>query len=163
MKKILLAVLITLTVVSMLSAFEVMKGNDKPCNDNSMMYQQKQHKMGNNNMELLCENLDLTDAQKDKIAVLRAAHQKKMIQFNADIDTKRVDKRAAMMDNDFAKQKKITGNIFDSKKQSALQRIDHHEAIWNILTPEQKLKANELRKEHSQSMGMRHKRMMADD
>ncbi len=121
-------------------------------------YEKGMMKRDSDHFGMMLKELDLTDAQQDRISGLMSTHKKEMIQLKADIDTKLVDKRDAMKDHDFNKIKKITSQIFDLKESMELNKIENHEKIWNILTPQQQEKADEMHKEHPQMM--QHKKMM---
>lgn len=53
-----------------------------------------------------------------------------------------------MKDKDFKLVKKLTTDIFKIKQEMALDKIDHNEKRWKILTAEQQEKAEELRRDH---------------
>jgi len=53
-----------------------------------------------------------------------------------------------MKDKDFKQAKAVTKEIFKLKQQNAINRIEQQEQRWNILTPEQKEKAEELMGKH---------------
>jgi len=98
--------------------------------------------------QMMCEELDLTDEQKEQMEDLRIKGKKSMIAAGAELELLGIDKREVMKDKDFKQAKAITKEMFKLKQQIAINRIEHHEKRWNILTPEQKEKAEELRGEH---------------
>jgi len=71
-----------------------------------------------------------------------------MIVTESDLKILEIDKRSALRDKNFKQSKKLTGDIFKIKQKMAENRIEQQEQRWNILTPEQQEKADELRKEH---------------
>ncbi|MGA9118750.1 MAG: Spy/CpxP family protein refolding chaperone [Bacteroidota bacterium] len=83
--------------------------------------------------------LNLTDAQKEQMAKLRAEFQKKMIAQRAKIQSLRVDLRTEIgADNpDRAAIEKTTKNISELQAQGKMDLIDHLFAVRSILTPEQ--------------------------
>ena len=106
------------------------------------------------------EELELTDAQIETIEEMRLAHQKEMIGMHAEIDILRVDEHFAKKNHDFAKSKKITVKIFDLKKSQILKKIEHHEIMWDLLTPEQQEKAEELMKDRPRHKKILQKKIM---
>ena len=163
MKKLAITLVMIVGIVVVMSAFEQdcdEMGRGRMQYDKGMGHHDRNmmHKDGDH-FEMMCENLDLDDAQQDKIEKFRSAHRKEMIELKADIEIKLVDKRDAMKDQDFAKIKKITSEIFKLKETIALKNIDQHEKIWNILTTKQQEKAGELRRKGPSKM-TRHKKMM---
>ena len=156
MKKIILILVLVVGIVAALSAFEGMKehkGNDtEHCQgmQQGMMNKNmdKQHGMGDG-LGMIMAELELTDAQKEQIEVLQMKHKKDIIQLKADIDILQVDKYAARQDQDFKELKKLTGKIFDLKKNIAIKQVEHHESMWKVLTPEQQVKAKELKQDKS--------------
>ncbi len=165
MKRLVIVMVLIVGVIASMAAFErdcdgMEKGkmqHDKQigCNDKKMKDK------GGDHFGMMLKELDLTEVQQEKIAGFMSAHKKEMIQLKADIDVKLVDKRTMMKDHDFAKIKKITSQIFDLKESIALKKIENHESIWNILTPEQQEKADEMKKEgHQKKQMMKHKKMI---
>ena len=136
MKKLAITLVMIIGIVVAMSAFErdcdeMGKGRkqyDKGMghHDRNMMQKDGDH------FGMMCEDLDLDDAQQDKIEKFRSAHRKEMIELKADIEIKMVDKRDATRDKNFAKMKKITSEIFSLKESIALKKIEQHEKIWNI-------------------------------
>ncbi|MCF7792891.1 MAG: Spy/CpxP family protein refolding chaperone [Candidatus Cloacimonetes bacterium] len=161
MKRIIVTLVLVVGIAAALAAFDGMgeRNGWQGRKNQKMMNQEMQHHGMGNPMGMLCENLDLTDAQKDKIDELKIAHDKKMIQLHADEKILQVDKKTAMMDQDFAKVKKLTDKIYDRKKDIALAKIDHHEDVWNELTPEQQEEAKEMRMMGHQNRKMQNKKM----
>lgn len=98
--------------------------------------------------ETLCEELDLTDKQKEKLEDLKDSRKKFMIVSRSDIKLLEIDRRNAMKDKDFKSAKKLTQDIFKLKQEMAINKIEQDEKRWNVLTPEQQKKADELRKAH---------------
>ncbi len=103
---------------------------------------------------MLCEELELTDAQIDELEQLRIAHKKATIQIHSQIAILHVDQKSAFKDHNFDAAKKITARIFELKKNQAIARIEHREAMWDKLTSEQQEKADELirKKPHHNKM-----------
>ena len=148
MKRIVFTIVLAVGIVAMLSAFDGRKElKNRDFVPGHQMCQKNMNKQPDMDFGWILQKLDLSDAQKKKIEDTQIKHQKAMIQLEADIDILKLDKQAAMMENDFAKMKKVAGNIYDLKKTAALKRIEQQEAVWNVLANEQKTKAAELRKE----------------
>jgi len=98
--------------------------------------------------QMMCEELDLTDEQKDQMEDLRIKNRKEMITERANLELLDIDKKSAMKDKNFKQAKSVTKEIFKMKQDIAISRIDQQEERWNILTPEQQDKAEELKGEH---------------
>jgi len=150
MKKIVVTLMLVMAITVMLNAF------DRDC-DNTNHAEHFKAKEFNGQRERMLEKegfhfqfmlqeLDLSDAQKEKIDGYISSHKKQMIELKADIDIKMVDKHDAAKDHDFSRMKKIVSEVMELKKDMALKQIDHHENIWNILTLEQQEKADEMKK-----------------
>jgi len=111
--------------------------------DHSKMMQGK-----HDGFQMMCEELELTDSQKEQMEELRITSKKEMITAESEIKLLEIDKKSALKDKNFKQAKKIVGDIFEIKQEMAENRIEQHEQRWNILTPEQKEKAEELKGEH---------------
>ncbi|MDO9576953.1 MAG: Spy/CpxP family protein refolding chaperone [Candidatus Cloacimonadales bacterium] len=166
MKRIMVALLLVAGIVAALSAFEGMKehqGKDFE-HGQGMMRENMENQPGmGDGFGMLPAELELTDAQKEQIENLQINHKKEMIQLKADIDILQVDKHKAMQDHDFKELKKLTGKIFDLKKSIAIKQVEHQEAIWNVLTPEQQAKADGMKQDKPCSKMQGNKKMMNCD
>ena len=147
MKKITITIVMVFAIMAILTAFE------KPCEEmgkfEGKMQPGKEHMMreGFGGFDRICDELELTEKQIEKMEEMRLAHKKEMIGMQAEIDIMNVDKYSAIKNHDFDKIKKITAKIFEIKKSQAVKKIEHHEEMWNLLTPEQQEKAEELMKD----------------
>lgn len=151
MKKVIVIAALIVGLTAVLTAFDGMENGRRwqgEYQQNRMMRNGKmeQHRHGNE-LGFLCKNLDLTDAQKNKIETISSDHQKNMIQLNADIDILRIDEKNAMQEHDFTEAKKVVSKIYNLKEKMQLQKIDHQKAIWNELTEDQQKKMEELKHE----------------
>ena len=144
---------ITITIVMVFALMAVLTAYEKPCEEREKfegkMNPGRDHMMREDfgGFDRICEELDLTEKQIETMEAMRLTHQKEMIGMRAEIDILRVDKQSAVKNHDFTKSKKITAKMFDLKKTQALKKIEHHETMWNLLTPEQQEKAKELMKD----------------
>jgi Spy/CpxP family protein refolding chaperone len=174
MKRIVVTLVLVVGIVAVLSAWDGMrqnKGNQQHDCQGLMQEQCGMHQGMSHGMHqgmgegfgFMLGELELTDAQMEEIENLQMQHHKDMIQFKAEIDIMQVDKQAAMRDHDFGKVKKLTGKIFDLKKNQAVKQVEHQEAVWNVLTPEQQAKADQLKKDRPHFKMMQHQRMMDDE
>lgn len=155
MKKLAFVVIGVLAVVGLLMAFdgdckEFTGGKRHPMQERNLNNARNLGMMKDmsGQYEMICEQLELTEKQKEQIEDLRLSSKKFMIVSGSDIKLLRIDKRKAMKDKNFQLAKKITSDIFKIEEQMAINRIEQNEKRWNIFTPEQKEKAEELRKEH---------------
>lgn len=157
MKKLVFVLMGVLAVAALLTAFD---GDDyynghhprKEGMKRDHMEMMEKHHEG---YDMMCEELELTDKQKDEIEAFQIENQKEMVDLQADLKKLVIDQKAAHRDHDFAKIRSLTKKIFQLKEDLALQRIELKEKRWNILTEEQKEKAEELmkdRKFHSEQM-----------
>ena len=166
MKRNVIALVLIVGVIASMAAFERdCDGTEqgKIQHDKQMKFHEKgMMKKDGDHFAMMLKELDLTDAQQDRISGLMSAHKKEMIELKADIDIKLVDKHDAMKDHDFAKLKKITSSVFEVKETMATKKIENHESIWNILTSEQQDKAEEMKKEGHQKKKIIHKKMMKE-
>lgn len=155
MKKLVFVVIGVIAVIGLLTAFD---GDCRGHNDGE--HHQMRDKMSkggdhskkmqvkHDGFQMMCEELELTDTQKEQMEELRISSKKGMIVAESDLKLLEIDKRSAMKDKNFKQAKKIVGDIFEIKQEMAENRIEQHEERWNILTPEQREKAEELKKEH---------------
>jgi LTXXQ motif family protein len=153
MKKSYVIIIAILLLAGLLTAFE--HGMEK-CPEGKLGITEKFEKKQGDGMMMMAEELELTSTQVETIHELQMENKKFMIRAKADIDILMLDKKAALKDKDFVEAKKITERIFQKKQQMALKRIDIQEDRWNILTEEQKLKAEELKMEKAHSSHKMH-------
>lgn len=148
MKKTVMTILAVIVTIGLLTAFEGKwdrkarpgQMQDRPAASRRMRYNE------NDNMGRLYDELELTSVQQDKWNDLRIKHRKEMIDLQADLEKLNIDRQQSMQDHNYDKVKKIITQIGEQRQKMALKRIDHHEKIWDLLTPEQRVKADELRK-----------------
>ena len=155
MKKLVFVVIGVIAVIGLLTAFDgdcrgIKDGEHHPMKDkisrdgdHPKMMQGK-----HDGFQMMYRELDLTDDQKEQMEDLRIKGKKDMIVNNADLKLLGIDKMSAMKDKDFKQAKSVSREISKLKEQIAIKRIEQHEQRWNILTPEQKEKAEELMGEH---------------
>ena len=155
MKKLVFVVIGVIAVIGLLTAFDGDGRRFNDCDQHPM--KGKMLKDGghpgmmqgmHDGYQMMCEELDLTDEQKEQMEDLHINSRKEMIVTGADLKILEIDKRSAMKDKDFKQAKAVTKEIFKLKQQGAIKRIEQQEQRWNILTPEQKEKAEELMGEH---------------
>ena len=155
MKKLVFVVIGVIAVIGLLTAFDGdcrghNEGKHHPMKD-KMLKDGDHHKRMqgmHDDHQMMCEELDLTDEQKEQMEDLRINSKKEMITTGADLKLLEIDMRSAMRDKDFREAKAVTKEIFKLKQLGAIKRIEHQEQRWDILTPEQKEKAEELMGEH---------------
>ena len=146
MKKLMIITLGIMLLASMLSA----QARVEAKNDNNMkpgmgMHRmQGQNMMGENPHQMLCDQLDLTKEQQKKFETLRTAHQKQMNTYKAEMENLQIDHKAAMKSQNFKQAKALNKQISDKKLMMADAKIDHMEAMFKELTPEQKEKAGDM-------------------
>ncbi|MEA2096252.1 MAG: Spy/CpxP family protein refolding chaperone [Candidatus Cloacimonadota bacterium] len=155
MKKLVFVVIGVIAVIGLLTAFD---GDCRGHNDGKhhpmrdRMFKDGGHpgmmKGMHDGYQMMCEELDLTDKQKEQMEDLHIKNRKKMITERANLKLLDIDKRSAMKDKDFKQAKAVTKEIFKMKQDIAISRIDQQEERWNILTSEQKEKAEEMMGEH---------------
>ncbi len=92
------------------------------------------------------KKLNLTDDQQDKMHALMEKHQKTMIDLKADLEKAVIDKRGLVRKGNIDRSKfldaedKITG----IKNKISSERANHKMDIYELLTPEQKKKAEKM-------------------
>jgi len=156
MKKLVFVVIGIIAVIGLLSAFDgdcrgTKDGEHHPMRDKMLKdgdHHSKMQGMHHDGYLMMCEELDLTNEQKEQMEDLRIKNKKEMITVKASLELLEIDKRSAMKDKDFKQAKAVTKKIFEKKQDVAISRIEEHKQRWNILTPEQKEKAEEMRGEH---------------
>lgn len=88
----------------------------------------------------LIERLDLTDAQKDKIAALRTKHQTKIVDMRAELQKSQIALRELKGSKDY-NRKNVTAaveKVNKIKADIALSAANHRMDVYEILTDEQK-------------------------
>ena len=156
MKKLVFVVIGVIAVIGLLTAFD---GDGRKFDDGEhygmrgKMFKNGEHNgmmqgMHNNGYRMMYEELNLTNKQKEQMNDLRIKDKKDMIVIEADLKLLEIDKRSALKDKNFKQAKSVSREISKLKEQIAIKRIEQHEKRWNILTPEQKEKAEELMDEH---------------
>ncbi len=156
MKKLVFVVIGIIAVIGLLSAFDGDGRRFDDCDQHQMKgkmlkdgdHHNKMQGMHKDGYQMMCEELDLTDEQKEQMEDLRIKNKKEMITAKANLELLVIDKRSAMKDKDFKQAKVVTKEIFKKKQDIAISKIEQHEQRWNILTPEQKEKAEEMKGEH---------------
>lgn len=111
----------------------------------------------------MAKMLNLSDAQQAKISDLRLQLNKEMIPLRSQLETLRGNLKLAMTEDSFdeGKVRKLIGEISDLRSQMAMKRIQHHRAIRDQLTPEQRKKfdafllSNKRGKHKGMGRGMR--------
>ena len=157
---------ITITIVMVFALMALLTAYEKPCEErekfDGKMNPGREHMMREDfgGFDRICDELELTDMQMEKMEAIRLTHQKEMIGTHAEIDILKVDKQSAVKNHDFTKSKKITAKMFDLKKTQALKKIEHHEMMWKLLTPEQQEKAKELMKDRPKHKKIIEKKVM---
>jgi Spy/CpxP family protein refolding chaperone len=93
------------------------------------------------------EQLNLTDAQKDKIENLRFNHQKEMIDLRADLQLKMLEMRKLRSGENLSRDKMIdlTKEINEIRNKMSLARTNHQMDIYEVLDNTQKKIWNENR------------------
>jgi len=100
---------------------------------------------------LLFDKLNLTDSQKDKINSLRTEHQKKMIDLRADLQKARLDEKELRNSDNISRSDvvKVTEKINKIRDEISLLRANHRMDIYEVLTPEQKKIAKDMKNNFS--------------
>lgn len=99
------------------------------------------------------EELNLTEQQQQKMDDLRFQHQKAMIQKNADLKEAKLEMQNMMQKTEvdekavLGKQKQISA----LKAEIAEARLKHRLEMRKVLTPEQREKMNQMRRDRDKS------------
>ena len=145
MKKSYIIVITLLLLTGLLTAVEKGTCQGKEDHPGKMQGRFEQKHEDGRMLEHMAEELELTDSQQEYLHELHLESKKLMIQKKAEIDILVLDKKTAMKDKDFTEAKKLTTKIFEIKQEMALNKIDQQEEHWNLLSEDQKLKAEEMR------------------
>jgi len=147
MKKLAFVVIGVVAVIGLLTAFDGDGRNFRDGEHHRMKDGNHQEKM-HDGFDKMCEELELTGKQIEQLEDLKINGKKDMIVASADLKLLEIDKKTAMKEKDFKQAKAVTEEIFKIKEQMAINKIEHQEKRWNILTSEQQEKAEELMKKH---------------
>ncbi len=137
MKKLVFVVIGVIAVIGLLTAFD---GDCRGSNDGE--HHQMKDKMNKNGghsgmqdgYQMMCEELELTDTQKEQMEELRINSKKEMIVAESELKLLEIDKRSALKDKNFKLSKKLTGDIFEIKQEMAENRIEQQEQITRQFT-----------------------------
>lgn len=114
-------------------------------------------------LEML-EELDLSDAQLEKMGSIKTSHRKQQIRLKADLEILQIDKKEALKKKQFADAKKVNAEISKLKLQMSNAKIDQQAAIWDELTEKQQEKAEatmkNLHKNRKGKIAKKNKRKM---
>jgi hypothetical protein len=155
MKKLAFVVIGVVAVIGLLTAFDGDGRNFRDGEHHRMKDGNRQERVYDG-FDKMCEELELTDKQIEQLEDLKINGKKDMIVASADLKLLEIDKKTAMKEKDFKQAKAVTEEIFKIKEQMAINKIEHQEKKWNILTLEQQEKAEELRGERRPA---KHKKM----
>jgi Spy/CpxP family protein refolding chaperone len=101
--------------------------------------------------EMMMKDLNLTKEQKKTLADMKAEHMKFMNTKQAEMKNLMIDKRDAMMNEQYDKAKLINKNITDLQLVIANTMVDNKSDMMKVLTAEQK--AQMMEKMKSMPMG----------
>lgn len=93
----------------------------------------------------LISQLGLTDDQVEKLRQISFDYREKGITLRSDIQKTELELEKAMTKRpvDLAATKKIASRLGDLKKTRFMQFIDHHLAVYSLLTKEQQIKLDQ--------------------
>ena len=138
MKRLLLSAAVVFTIAILGSGLLFAQ----PSGQNSKMTGPRQSKMqmnmGMHRAEIL-KKLNLTNEQKEKIATLKIAFQKKMVDLKANLQKDKLDLKSLRVQGDFNRNDVIASveKINKSKNAIALAVANHMLDVYEVLTPEQ--------------------------
>lgn len=104
----------------------------------------------------MAEELELTEAQIDKIDDYQDDSRRLSISLNADIDKLQIDEENAMQDENYKQARNIIDQIFLKKAALAKERITLKEKISSVLTEDQISKIKSLHKSKFQNPPAKH-------
>lgn len=91
--------------------------------------------------DMMFQNLNLTDAQKQQVREIMKAQRDKMKRPSID-DRRAMHSLVASDTFDRAKAEETAAKMAEQHKEMLLTRMETHNKIYNILTPEQKKQFN---------------------
>lgn len=98
----------------------------------------KNHPMPGKRMDM-CEQLNLTEGQQDKMHDLKVAHQKQLVPLQADLKLAHLDLEELIRDGDTSKKLDVAiKKVNDLKANQFEKQIKHRLEVGKILTDEQK-------------------------
>ncbi len=105
----------------------------------------------------LQEQLGLTEEQIEQLRALRSDAAKSGIRTRAELRIRRLELRELLQaeEPDRALIEKKVREISDARTAAQMQRIDHRLAFRSVLTPEQRAKMRNLRRQFRQQRGGR--------
>jgi Spy/CpxP family protein refolding chaperone len=111
-------------------------------------------------MALLLGQLDLTDAQRDQVRTVMQEHDAELQALMEKVDAARAAQHAAITATPVneAEIRAKGADLAAAMTETAVLRARIHEQVSQILTPEQRAKAEELRAQRQKRMGERRER-----
>jgi len=118
----------------------------KRCNTNCSQTQQESH------IQRMAVTLDLSTEQQQKMAELRSAQQQERAQMRTELKEARQQLRASQPRTEAEIQafKQQARTYADLKAAMLVNKIEHKQQMFSILTPEQQEKAQKLQALHSE-------------
>lgn len=91
-----------------------------------------------NNRERMTEELNLTPDQEKQMREIHREFERKTADIQNEIRKLNIDREEAMEKEDWVKVKKVIDQVHLKKADLAKSRVDMHEKILKVLTPEQR-------------------------
>ncbi|MFO7831438.1 MAG: Spy/CpxP family protein refolding chaperone [Desulfuromonadaceae bacterium] len=142
--------IISITVLTLLllstSAMAWSNCKTKRCNADGKQTQQE------NRVERMAIMLDLSEEQQKQMAELRTAQQQQRAQMRTDLKEAHAQLRSSQPDAEIDTEdlKTAARTYADLKAAMLVNKIEHKQQMFSILTPEQQEKAAKLKAMHSQ-------------
>lgn len=148
MKKISVILLAMVLITAILGAEECgERKNMKMGERHPQMMQEENNKEGNH-WEMAIDELEMTDSQLETLSQLKSDHLKNIIRIKSEIEILNIDKRNALRDHDFDEAKTIIKKLSVKREEMSLNKLQHSESKWELMTDEQKEKLETMRRNH---------------
>lgn len=118
--------------IAVIAIFSVLLVTESFAQMNKMKFRDRMH-------QRIEERLNLTDAQKTKLAELRDNHQKKMIDLRANLEKKEIELRSLNQSEKLNRSDllKLTREISEIRNSMAIERANHHMDVYELLDKDQ--------------------------
>ena len=112
----------------------------------------------------VCQKLNLTEEQQEKVDALRFDHQKEMIDLKANLETKEVEMAELKHNGNYTREEFLNkvNEIISARNEIALSLANHQMDVYQLLDDNQKKEWNKYSCNFGERREKRFMKMMKD-
>ena len=112
----------------------------------------------------VCQKLNLTEEQQEKVDALRFDHQKEMIDLKANLETKEVEMAELKHNGNYTREEFLNkvNEIISARNEIALSLANHQMDVYQLLDDNQKKEWNKYSCNFGERRKKRFMKMMKD-